>query len=186
MGVKVYSAARAVIFEKGKTKEEIWKELTSMFNVEASVHAVSLMPNGWSLEEIEKRSVNDVAGVGDVFKRDSSQIYVPVTGWRPYEFFAYNEIYSPADAKKISKHTTGGGNRMEFSLRDHFEGTIIEVIRRHKGYLSAFDKIMEGRSIANGAAVLLGNILHKFYKESLGRAPFSIHVERDDSLKNDF
>ena len=193
--IKVYSAAIAIIFEQNRTKKEVWNDLTSIFDMQVEeVDRPSLMVNGWPLEKQVKKvsAENHVAGVGDIFKYIASygsQIYIPITDWEAYNFFAYNEVYSPIGAKAISENKNeGSGSRMEFYLKDHFEGTTVEVIRRQKGRLpSRFNPLTLGerKTLINGATQLLNSVLNQFYKK-IERYPSSMHVERDDSLKTDF
>lgn len=193
MPVEVYSAAKAIIFERGRTKEEVWNELTSIFNMKLEKRKrPTFIVNSHPLEkQIKKLSPEDaLAGVGDTFKSHAN--YLSVTNWEPQESFAYVTEHATLNPEHIIKDKkTNMKSMMKFSLSDHPEGTIIEVIRKAQGDSDAWKKLKGIKVDPGEAEQLLRSVLERFYERKHYLNPgiqttHNIHVERDDSLRNEF
>ena len=192
--IKVYSAAKAIIVETGKTKEEVWNELTSVFNMQVEKgQRLTFIINSFPLEEQVKKvsTEDDVAGVGDIFKGGPD--YILITKWVQYNSFAYEETSATLNPQHIMKqHGTEMKDKMEFSLDDsHPEAVIVEVVRKHQGNIALWEKQHREKPDPNAAKQLLKSILERFYERKRYLNPgsqqtHSMHVERDDNLRINF
>ena len=182
MGEKIYSAAKAIIMEKGKSREEIWDDFSKAFNLGST--KPTLMINGYPIEH-KVKGVTGILSEGDVFKYSSylDSSYVTITGYEPHSYLSYTISSGTTNAKEILQYENKGyNNSMQIYFRDHVEGTIIEIHRKQRGNLSFWDKLTNGKNLATGASHLLSGIISKFY-EGLNREPHSRHVKLDNSLK---
>ncbi len=177
--LKVYSAAKAIIMEKGMDREEVWNYFSKAF-MKTDNGYLNFTYNGYPLELV--KGEKDSVQAGNVYKyygNMGSENYFEITDWNEFDYFAYNEKYAPTSAKAISQNKPGG-NRVEFFFKDHFEGVVVEIHRRQKGMVT---KRVE-KDLVGGANQILGSMLQRYF-EKLNREPHSIYVEQDDTLKLD-
>lgn len=175
--LEVYSAAKATIMEVGKSREEVWEYFSLAFKDTPDPY-LNLSYNNHPFTLI--KGDENTIGVGHVYKNygnRGSAIYYEIASWDPPNYFSYYERHYPTGAKAISQQKQGG-NTMEFFFRDHYEGTVVEIHRRQQGTVTKRELI----DLADGAQILLSNMLKAYYKK-LDHQPHSIFVERDDSLK---
>ena len=188
MSSVVYSAAKAILPFPGKTKEEVWKELTEMFDPNVN-NPKSYIVNNYRLECDIRLKPNEITS-GDLFKYQGysgSWRYIPIVECTPYESFAYEERSSPYNVEEIN-----GKARMDFFLRSDSEGTVVEIIRRHKGNPPTFrewlfTKLGVSDDSGDNAVYLLRSITNS-PPGANGNIPWikGTTVRRDDSHRSSF
>ena len=193
MGVKVYSAAKAVTLKKGQSKKEVWKNITKMFSIEdkANYSVKTFIYGGYRFEDkVTSIKGNNETTIGDVFKAvtvHGTVIYVTIKEWNPYNSFSYDEqMWSEGDSE------TSVPTRTDFKFIEHPEGATLEIVRREKADLKMgiLDFIM-GRK-KNNASWAAGRFCHIIggqfptlkNEETLQVGEFII--KRDDSLRKEF
>ena len=200
MSSNVDSAGRAFFPLHGKSKEQAWKELTSMFNEHLPIKHTSYILQHFPLECVRRQKPDDIS-VGDIFKylmSKGSKMYVQIVECTPYESFAYDEQGMPTSGKYIDMaYKTDSRTRMEFFLKYHPEATLVEIRRREKGLdrgksTGLFNSglfstyLHTEEDIAHRAAEILQHILtgDTWKRDEIVRDELTI--KRDDSYKIDF
>lgn len=113
-------------------------------------------------------------------------MYVIVTDWNPHESFAFEEMWRPSEGKYLddinAKH---GKDKTEFFLADHPEGVRVEIIRREKGHIQLWRRVLTGGFNNVTAGRLQWIITGSWWKKGeTTRGKY--HIKTDNTLKNDF
>jgi hypothetical protein len=200
MSSKVNSAGRAFFPLHGKSKEQAWKELTSMFNEHLPMVHTSYILQHFPLECVKRHKPDDIS-VGDIFKymrSRGSKMYVQIVECTPYESFAYDEQGMPTSGEHIDvAYKSDSRDRMEFFLRSHPEATLVEIRRREKGLnrgksTGLFNSglfstyLLTEEDLARHAARTLQHILTGDYWKIDEIMRGELTIKRDDSYKIDF
>lgn len=124
---KVYSAATATRLYTDESREDIWDYLTRFLTRNDPPTFVNLAS---SFKQIDDGPIS----AGTTFKGVSSQgnpKYAKITLWRPVEEFGFEE-QSPTRWDRPELSIPFSWSRMDFSLQDHPEGTLVVITRRER------------------------------------------------------
>lgn len=216
MSAKIYSAAKAVSVRKGQTNQEVWDTLIRMFKIKnnENLGTKTFIYGGYPLQEKvwPKTADSDMLAVGNVYKAytvHQTEIYITIQHWDPFNSFSFVEQkagkfeYERASRNGLTiEDGLNAGSYIgwlpvaitEFNLRDHPEGTVLEIIRREKDGLankSIFDPILallDHRNRAGWAAARLCHIvggLFPSFKNGDSMQIGEYTITRDDSLRVD-
>lgn len=188
MSPVVYSAAKALVPFNGKSREEVWKELTAMFNPNDK-NPKSYIVNNYALDCVKRRKPDDIS-LGDLFKYETylgNDYYIHIVECDTYKSFAFEDKSSP-----YSEEGNDHKSRMDFLLQSHSNGTLVEIRRRDKGDAPTwrellFAKLGIGDDSGDNATHLLTSITNSPPGRN-GSTPWieGTIVERDDSNRRNF